>query len=262
MPLSGKRPFRFFLSGKNSGAMNMAIDEAVMIGMKEGRSSPVLRLYTWDPPTISIGYFQSAEEIDLERCRADGIGVVRRLTGGRAVLHDEEITYSILFSEADFTPFRKREIFLFIARCLVDSLKLLGISSNIAEKTRGCLASPNCFAAPAQYEIESPDAGKLIGSAQVIKDGVVLQHGAIPLTGSYREIAKYLKGEGHSFKRASYLNQVSGSGSCEGDLTKSIREGFSMHLPMRDGGLEPQELEAARELAKTRYANPDWLFRK
>jgi lipoyl(octanoyl) transferase len=261
MPLTGKRAFRFILSGANSGAVNMAADEAVMSGIREGGSTPVLRLYTWNPPTISIGYFQSAADIDFAACENDGIGVVRRITGGRAVLHSDEITYSIIFGEEDFSPFNKKEIFTFIARCLVDSLRMLGIDSKIAEKTRGNLKSPNCFASPAQYEIESVQQGKLIGSAQVIKDGVVLQHGAIPLTGSYREISKYLRGD-KSFKSASSISQVSPGGSCEDELVESLRKGFSKHIPLRDGALSGGEASRTEELAAAKYAHRDWTFRK
>jgi lipoate-protein ligase A len=261
MPPTDKRAFRFILSGANDGATNMAIDEAVMTGIREGSSTPVIRLYTWNPPAISLGYFQSAGDIDLAACGNDGIGVVRRITGGRAVLHSDEITYSILFGEEDFTPFRMKEIFLFIAQCLVDSLRILGIDSKIAEKTKGSLKSPNCFASPAQYEIESVRQGKLIGSAQVIKDGVVLQHGAIPLTGSYREISKYLRGD-KSFKSASSLSQVSPAGSCEDGLIESLREGFSRHLRIADAALNEYEAGLTKELAETKYSQPDWTYRK
>jgi len=240
----------------------MAIDEAVMIALRDDRSSPVLRIYKWSPPTITIGYFQPAADINFVKCEKDGIGVVRRLTGGRAVLHHEELTYSILFTEEDFSPFRKRELFLFIARCLLESLTLLGINSRISEKTRGSLKSPNCFAAPAQYEIESISEGKLIGSAQVIKDGVVLQHGAIPITGSYSNIGKYLNCENHSFKTALSLNQVSDQPVREEELLSSLKRGFAKHLPLEEGTLTAFELASAERLRESKYSQQKWMFRK
>ena len=240
----------------------MAIDEAVMIALRDDRSSPVLRIYKWSPPTITIGYFQPAADINFVKCEKDGIGVVRRLTGGRAVLHHEELTYSILFTEEDFSPFRKRELFLFIARCLLESLTLLGINSRISEKTRGSLKSPNCFAAPAQYEIESISEGKLIGSAQVIKDGVVLQHGAIPITGSYSNIGKYLNCENHSFKTALSLNQVSDQPVREEELLSSLKRGFAKHLPLEEGTLTAFELASAKRLRESKYSQQKWMFRK
>jgi len=267
MPPTGMRLFRFIYSGENDGYTNMAMDEAVMTGLKEGSSTPVLRIYKWKPPTISIGYFQSASEIDFDRCALDGIGVVRRITGGRAVLHHDELTYSILFGLKDFAPFRKKEIFFFIASCLVESLKLFGIDSKIAEKTRGDLKSPDCFAAPAQFEIESAREGKLIGSAQVIKNGVVLQHGAIPLTDKYRTLEMYLKGGAASArngepKQSSSLAGETGNRANEQSLLASLKSGFGKLLNMQNGELSALEWERTVETAKSRYAQESWMFRK
>jgi len=240
----------------------MAMDEAVFTGLEEGASVPLLRIYRWNPPTISIGYFQSPDDIDFEKCRREGIGVVRRMTGGRAVLHDEELTYSILFSEQDFHPFRKKEIFLFIARCLVDSLKSLGIASKVAEKTRGDLRSANCFASPAQFEIESLEQGKLIGSAQVIKNGVVLQHGAIPLTRSYSNISKYLTTDGKIAKNISSLNQVSSTDVDASKLLAALGEGFGKHITLSEGTLTERETRLTAKLATEKYGNDTWTFRR
>jgi lipoate-protein ligase A len=242
--------------------MNMAIDEAVMTGLREGHSTPVLRVYKWEPPTITIGYFQPASDIRFADCARDGIGVVRRLTGGRAVLHHEELTYSILCTETDFSPFSKRELFLFIARCLVESLDRLGIHSRVAEKSRGSSRSPNCFAAPAQYEIESDAEGKLIGSAQVIKGGVVLQHGAIPLTGSYTTIARYLNCDSLSFKAASSLNRVAAIEVGEQQLLGALKLGFGKHLLMEEGELTAFERRTAADLSREKYSQNAWNLRR
>jgi lipoate-protein ligase A len=240
----------------------MAMDEAVFTGLKEGKSTPVLRLYTWDPATITMGFFQNASDIDFEQCEKDGIGVVRRMTGGRAVLHNEELTYSILFTEEDFLPFRKKDIFLFIAQCLVHSLLSLGIESKVAQKTRGDLKSANCFASPAQFEIESLEQGKLIGSAQVLKEGVVLQHGAIPLTGSYREISKYLTCDSDFSKSISSLNQVSGSRVEPAGLLSSMKTGFGQHILLEDGSLNEFEREITEQLTRDKYGSDVWTLRK
>jgi lipoate-protein ligase A len=256
----GTRAFRFIYSGAHTGSMNMAMDEAVFIGLREGISHPMIRIYRWEPPTISIGYFQSADDIDFRKCRSDGIDVVRRMTGGRAVLHHEELTYSILFASRDFYPFVKKEIFLFIARCLVDSLRSLGIESQVAEKTRGDLRSANCFASPAQYEIESLEQGKLIGSAQVLRDGVVLQHGAIPLTTSYSGIAKYLNSGGRFEKSISALNQVSPKAVESDQLLTALREGFGKHLPLQEGTFTEFERVNTEQLDREKYGSDTWTL--
>jgi lipoate-protein ligase A len=273
MPITNKRPFRFIYTGENDSATNMAMDEAVIEGLQQGTSLPLLRIYKWNPPTITIGYFQSAKDIDFERCMNDGIGVVRRLTGGRAVLHWEELTYSILFSSEDFTPFHKKEIFTFIACCLVGSLSRLGIHAGIAEKTRGDMRSADCFAAPAQYEVESTGQQKLIGSAQTIKDCVVLQHGSIPYTGRYTNIAKYLKRDARSgskdtapksaaLKSATSLSRVSGRNVSDEELLEALREGFSERLPLIEGSLTEVEKNRTKDLAFRKYASDDWMFKR
>jgi lipoate-protein ligase A len=262
MPISSTRRFRFIYSGEGDSFTNMALDEAVLIGLQKEISLPLLRIYKWNPPTITIGYFQKSSDIDFERCRNDGIGIVRRLTGGRAVLHWEELTYSILFSKEDFTPFTKKDIFAYVAQCLVTSLSVLGISSNIARKTRGDLRSADCFASPAQFEIESAGQEKLIGSAQVIKDGVVLQHGSIPYSGAYANIEKYLKCDTNSPKSASFLSRIAGEKIGEEKLLKALKEGFHRHLPIIDGKLTKWELELTRELAKNKYSKSEWMFKR
>jgi len=249
-------------TGSGSSSINMAMDEAVMIGLENGTSTPLLRIYKWDPPTITIGYFQKISDIDMKKCQNDGIGVVRRLTGGRAVLHHEELTYSILFSEEDFTPFRKKELFIFIAQCLVSSLHYLGIQSKIAEKSRGNLHSAHCFASPAQFEVESVKEGKLIGSAQVIKDGIVLQHGAIPLTGSYAEITKYLTEDAKSSKSVSSLADVSRARVEEEKLLSALKTGFGKYVHLMDGELNEKELQKTAELAENKYGTNEWLRKK
>lgn len=277
MSVTYKRPFRFIYSGAHDGYTNMAMDEAVLTGLQKNLSAPLLRIYKWNPPTITLGYFQRVNDIDFKQCEKDRIGIVRRLTGGRAVLHFEELTYSILFTEEDFTIFKKREIFIFIARCLVDSLNLLGIKSKIAEKTRGDLKSPNCYSSPAQYEIESSDRGKLIGSAQVIKSGVVLQHGAIPFTNSYANISKYLKYDAGSSQagssqagsslagssqNATSLNQISKAKISERKLLDSLKIGYAKHLPLKDGDFTQYEYNLIQELAQNKYSQEEWLFKR
>ncbi len=262
MPPTGRRPFRFIYSGARDSYTNMAIDEAMLIGLREHKSSPILRIYRWVPPTISIGYFQSIEDIDVSLCEKDGIGVVRRLTGGRAVLHNEELTYSILFSEEDFQPFRKKDIFVFIAQCLIDALEIVGIHSQIARKTRGDLRSANCFASPAQYEVESSNRGKLVGSAQLIRDGVVLQHGAIPMTRSYIGISKYLRHPTQFTKSASSLSEAAGIDVAEEMLLPALKEGFSRCIPMEDGEFSNYEQMLILNLISRKYSTPEWNMKR
>ena len=122
------------------------------------------------------------------------------------------------------------------------------------------LRSANCFASPAQYEIESLEQGKLIGSAQVLKEGVVLQHGAIPLTSSYSTIAKYLNSGAGFEKSISSLNQVSSRTVESEQLLTALREGFAKNLPLQEGTFTEWEREKTQKLAREKYGSDTWTL--
>lgn len=174
--------WRFIDSGYADAYTNMAIDEAIMKRCQEGNENPVLRLYGWNPPAVSMGYFQKYEEaVNASACKSLGIDVVRRLTGGRAVLHEHEVTYSVIVRE-DYPgmPQSVVESYRFICRGIVEGLKLLGIEAAMETGRRKEIqpGSAACFDSASMYEI-TYRGKKLVGSAQVRKNGVILQHGSI-----------------------------------------------------------------------------------
>ncbi|RLC52045.1 MAG: octanoyltransferase [Candidatus Cloacimonadota bacterium] len=185
--------WRIVKSGKLSPAENMALDEAIMQGIITGKSEPTIRFYDWDPPTLSFGYHQSFEnEIDTSEADKFGFGYIRRPTGGRLVLHKEEITYSVI------SPLRERlsgnitETYSEISFALAKGLQILGID---VEFERGNLASHHqreaanpCFSSTSRFEL-SYRKKKIVGSAQTRKDGVLLQHGSILLNFNQSEVA-------------------------------------------------------------------------
>ncbi len=165
------------------GKMNMERDLELLEEVAEGYSPPVLRLYRWSPPALSLGYFQNENEVaDLEACRALDIDVVRRPTGGRAVLHADELTYSIVVPEVH--PFIDRggviDAYRSISRGIVTAFTLLNITAALTpEKAdRPNLAPGACFDTPSAYEIQV-NGKKVVGSAQLRREGIVLQHGSI-----------------------------------------------------------------------------------
>jgi len=165
-----------------TGAENMAIDEALMLVHAEGKSAPALRFYRWDPPAVSLGYFQDPRtEVDREACRQAGVDIVRRPTGGRAVLHEHETTYSVVVS-SDLLPGSVVETYRRLAAGLVAGLRSLGYEAELAPEraTPGGADSPDgaCFEVPSSYEIVV-GGRKVVGSAQVRRRGVILQHGSI-----------------------------------------------------------------------------------
>ncbi len=182
--------WRFMHTGKRTPAENMAIDEAVLLAISEHKALPTLRFYGWQPATLSIGYFQKAQDINLEAIKAENIGFVRRLTGGRAVLHDQELTYSIIVPE-DYPgiPRQVNDAYRVLSQGLMQGYRALGLDANMViyrneeEESKSLVASQAstaCFDSPSWYELVV-DGRKVAGSAQVRKHGVLLQHGSLLL---------------------------------------------------------------------------------
>jgi lipoate-protein ligase A len=171
-------PYRVF-----TGAENMAIDEAILRSMAQmADPHPVLRFYGWKPATLSLGYAQSYDkEVDEAACRAEGIDIVRRPTGGRAVLHQYELTYSVIAPEHDpHVSGTIIESYLKISRALLEGFHSLGIPAEMVACGIKEISSSACFDAPSWYELVVKGR-KLVGSAQLRKDGILLQHGSILL---------------------------------------------------------------------------------
>jgi len=192
--------WRFIDSGFDTGANNMSIDLKLAENAKSNKA--FFRLYRWEPYCISLGANQSFDDINIEKAKADNIDVVKRPTGGRAILHAEEITYSVALPLS--VGFSQKEIYEKISNALVKGLILYApeISEHIAleneqphfpsllKKDSGSL----CFASSAKSEVKF-DAKKIIGSAQRKMQNVILQHGSILVGTFHRKLPEYLNVE-------------------------------------------------------------------
>jgi|SRR5882724_471922 len=188
MPGQPRAQWRLLDTGPADGFTNMAVDEALLEVFAAESSPTTVRFYSWSPPALSLGYAQAIErEIDLRQCRSLGIDVVRRPTGGRAVLHDHEVTYSVVISGDD--PRASSGVlaaYLTISQAMIRGLAYLGITAELLPLRRGVslsfdATSPVCFAMPSSYEV-AVAGRKIIGSAQRRAHGMIMQHGSIPLS--------------------------------------------------------------------------------
>jgi lipoate-protein ligase A len=177
-----------------AGAANMALDEAIMDAVAAGESPSTLRFYAWLPACLSLGKRQPLSGVDLDRCRRDGVDVVRRATGGLAILHTDELTYSIATLPSDpraagaiLDAYRK------LSQGLVAGLRLLGLPAamNPVDPLASKYTSAACFEVPTAYEITVGER-KLLGSAQTRPAGRVLQHGSLPLYGDIARVVDCL----------------------------------------------------------------------
>lgn len=183
-------------SGANPGLFNMILDETIAGKVASGESPSVLRFYRWKPYCISLGKYQKIEEIDTEKCRQSGIDVVYRPTGGRAILHAEELTYSVIFK--DEIAGNIEETYHRISQALVLGLVRMGIPAEMAPVQadfRSLYKQPSsaaCFSSSAKHEIQV-QGKKLVGSAQRRFAGAVLQHGSILIGSYHRRLTEFLR---------------------------------------------------------------------
>src|SRR5438105_9707451 len=173
--------YRFLNTGTLNAAMNMAIDESVQMHYLQNSAPPTLRVFRWLQPSISLGRFQSVErEIDRDRCRQLGVVLVRRPTGGRAVYHRDEFTYSIVTGKRHGVPSGIVPAYAYLAQGLLAALDRLGIHAELSDERVSKHPSAACFASSTQADLTS-GGFKLVGSAQVWKDDALLQQGSLPL---------------------------------------------------------------------------------
>jgi lipoate-protein ligase A len=237
----------------------MARDHALSLALKSGEG--VLRLYEWDPPTVSFGRNEPAVDIYSEaRAREEGVTYVRRPTGGRAVLHHQELTYALVFPLGTFGGLKRA--YRLINRGFLAGLQKLGAAVQLASETGPSLppdAGP-CFREPAEGEVMALGR-KLIGSAQVRIGGSVLQHGSIILDGD-QDLLRRLRGDGEPVPPPATLKSVLGAVPAIPLLSSCIREGLAETLGGAWEGDEYRHDEkmAAREL-QAHYEDSGWTWR-
>ncbi|MDH3453924.1 MAG: lipoate--protein ligase family protein [Desulfuromonadales bacterium] len=266
--------WRLINSGFQAGAMNMALDEALLHSVANGDSLPVLRFYRWQPATVTLGYAQSIiTDLDQDVCRQAGLDVVRRSTGGRAVLHDQEVTYSVI------APLNTRlfgnsvlDCYRVISEILQKTLVGLGLPAELVPgKPRGGHLNAMkavCFSAPSQYELVI-NGCKVAGSAQKRFGQTFLQHGSIPIEMDLELLGKALKVDvgdaaAASLNTVGWLNQWSAKPLVISEVEKSLAEVFAKHLQIEWVHSEPTsaERQRARQMNDEKFGHPGWNLKR
>jgi len=276
-----KTKWHFINSGKCTASYNMALDEALLEWHSKGEISPVLRFYEWSPATLSIGYFQSVDkEIDMAKVKEHGLGFVRRPTGGRGVLHEHELTYSVIVSE-DYPnmPETVTEAYRVISGGLLEGFRNLGLEANFSipdtERSREGLKNPKsgvCFDAPSWYELVV-EGKKVAGSAQTRQKGVILQHGAILLSLDEEKLISLFKFRTEELRarvrrslpeKAIAIDRLSKEPVTIDDCVKAFSAGFetSLNISLEPFVLTEQQEQYVKEIEERKYGNDEWTFRK
>lgn len=256
------------------GAENMAIDEAIMESVSSGAQPPTLRLYGWHPPCVSLGYGQRASAVDQERLAQFGWDLVRRPTGGRAILHVDELTYSLSFpADHPLAAGGVLESYRRISEGLMDGMRRLALDTAFSDADMHEKSiSPVCFDQPGRFEITF-GGRKLIGSAQLRRQQAVLQHGTLPLTGDIARLCQVLRYPDEDARSQDILHvrqqALTLADAAEREVqwreaADALAEGmaYALHADMHAEPLSAAELERAHQIETERYADDGWTFRR
>lgn len=268
--------WRLLINPPGTGAWNMAVDEAILQSIGAGISLPTLRLYAWEPACLSLGYAQLSSDVDHTRLNERGWELVRRPTGGKAILHTDELTYSVIVSNDEPRLLGSvLQSYQRISQALLHALQSLSLparsnenSSSIGDST---LAGPVCFEVPSHFEI-TVGGKKLVGSAQARKREGVLQHGSLPLHGDLTRITQVLTYEnddertiaaGRLLERATTIEAFLGYPISWGVVSQAFITAFTtkLNLDLQPQDLSPQENSLATRLVEEKYSHPDWTNR-
>ncbi|HDB3545528.1 TPA: lipoate--protein ligase family protein [Staphylococcus aureus] len=272
--------WNFINTGSKDPYYNMAMDEALLNFVSRGEIDPVIRFYTWNPGTLSIGYFQRLQkEIDIDKVKEKGFGLVRRQTGGRGVLHDKELTYSVIVPESHPNmPSTVTEAYRVISQGLLEGFKNLGFDTYFAvpktPEERQKLKQPRssvCFDAPSWYELVV-EGRKIAGSAQTRQKGVILQHGSILQDIDidelfdmfiYKNERLKLKMKEAFVEKAVAINDISDEHITISQMEEAFEKGFKKGLNIELKPLELTEAQLAEvEELTEKYRSDEWMFRK
>lgn len=251
--LSQPTKMRLLTIGKHSGALNMAIDEVLLDKVSTNESLPILKFYGWRPATITIGYFQSLEqEVDTERCAQEGVDIVRRITGGGAVLHEDEITYSLIIKEEGIIEKDILKSYEQICKGILNALSKLNLDGKFI---------------PINDLIVN--GKKFSGNAQSRKKGCVLQHGTILLEVDIKKMFSLLKVPSEKMRDklitaveervtslSKELNRTVTYEEMQDLLIKGFKEALEIELVPSE--LTEEEMMEAQKLATEKYGAPQW----
>ena len=272
--------WNFINTGSKNPYYNMAMDEALLNFVSRGEIDPVIRFYTWNPATLSIGYFQRLQkEIDIDKVKEKGYGLVRRQTGGRGVLHDKELTYSVIVPESHPNmPSTVTEAYKIISQGLLEGFKNLGFETYFAiprsKEERDKLKQPRssvCFDAPSWYELVV-EGRKIAGSAQTRQKGVILQHGSILQDIDIDDLFDMFifknerlkaKMKENFVQKAVAINDISNQHITLNEMENAFKSGFKkgLNIDFKPLELTEKQKDEVQELEE-KYRSEAWMYRK
>lgn len=257
--------WRLIDTGPLDGPANMALDEALLENFDPSQSLPVLRLYGWEPPALSVGRYQDAgDALDLELCAAAGVPVVRRMTGGGIIYHAAELTYSLVCAPWHIGEgYGVKEGFRKLCGFLLGTYQRLGLDAAFAVDRNGAgvplgVRTAYCFAGKEEFDV-LVNGQKIGGNAQRRLRDAILQHGSIPLQSRVGEGLRFLKHPAPDAEKSVSLEQLGVRPELD-ELKGMLVEAFEEQLGVRLQSVAPtaEELAAAARLEQEKYRCAEW----
>jgi len=231
----------------------MARDRAIQLAVEGGETPPTLRLYRWARPTVTLGRFQSPDSVDLAVARSLGVDVVRRATGGRGVLHDDELTYAVVARTRDGVPRGVAASYRYLSAPLAEAYRLLGVGAEVTERDHRSSSTAACYLATTRADL-SLGALKLSGSAQVWSGETVLQHGSFTISRDAGREARIFELSPQQAARlaaeTATIESATGARVAPERIGACVVEAFRriLGVDFREGTLTVDELKAASAL--------------
>jgi lipoate-protein ligase A len=244
----------------------MAVDEALLHSFSSEQTLPVLRIYGWSPPALSLGRFQNAEAVlDLERCRRDGVSIVRRISGGGTIYHADELTYSIFCAPGQIPSTTSvKDSFRVLTGFLIDFYRRLGLNASYAVETaddgdRLGERTAFCFAGKESFDILI-DGRKIGGNAQRRRKNVIFQHGSIPIVNCAHHGLQYMMDRSPEYAENTVSLSDCGLATDITALRTTLLESFTYHMgvDISVGSLSSDEQRMSGELMASKYDTDRW----
>ena len=237
-------------------ALNMAVDEAILKAHAGGETPPTLRFYTWDPPALSLGRMQRDPGVNAHAMKRLGVVAVRRTTGGRAVLHLGDLTYSVVATAGRDTPYSLEASYRYLCRGLVEALARLGVKVDFGLEKTGRNPAASCFAAAAAGDL-TWQGKKFVGNAQKRLGNCLLQHGSILLAPQEKELQELFRDQNPAIlarlrRNVTSLDSILGRRITRDEIKRVLVEGFSegLGIELIKEELTPAEANQAVQLSQ------------
>ena len=268
--------WRLIRSGEQNAAINMAIDEAILLG-QGSIPQPTLRFYDWSQPAFSFGYFQRvSHEVDATACTSRGIELVRRMTGGGTVVHGWDVTYAVVVPHNGVLPKSIAASYGAISGCLINGFKKIGVphaqiealTQHTSQNRRSGKDLANiCLTNPAKYDVML-DGKKIAGVSQRRNQIGVMYQGYIALDMPPADVLAHASrqpdSDQHLKGQSAFINAGEGASINRRQIEDAVAVGLAEQLGVQliEGDLSNQEAESADFLAQTKYATDEWNFRR